>query len=164
VAPNTSLNVWEPTPNSGVFVLPTTIAPPARHHQPVGGGDMVGEQGRSVGGSHPGRVLEILDRDGQAVQRPEWRARGGARVCLSRLGECAVGFDGHDGAQRPVAMRDAVEVRGDHFDRRQLAVADRAGEGPCGAPVKLPAHWCNNAHGSSMSCALPLARACKGSF
>jgi hypothetical protein len=30
VVPNTSLNVCEPAPNSGVFVLPTTIAPAAR--------------------------------------------------------------------------------------------------------------------------------------
>ena len=30
VAPNTSLKVCEPTPNSGVLVLPTTIAPAAR--------------------------------------------------------------------------------------------------------------------------------------
>jgi len=27
VTPNTELNVCEPAPNSGVFVLPTTIAP-----------------------------------------------------------------------------------------------------------------------------------------
>ncbi len=27
VAPNTGLNVWEPAPNSGVFVFPTRIAP-----------------------------------------------------------------------------------------------------------------------------------------
>ncbi len=30
VAPNTSLTVWEPVPNSGVFVLPIVIAPAAR--------------------------------------------------------------------------------------------------------------------------------------
>jgi hypothetical protein len=30
VAPNTALNVWDPAPNSGVFVLPTVIAPAAR--------------------------------------------------------------------------------------------------------------------------------------
>ncbi len=30
VTPKTSLNVWEPAPNSGVFVLPIVIAPAAR--------------------------------------------------------------------------------------------------------------------------------------
>ena len=29
VAPNTALNVFPPAPNSGVFVLPTTMAPAA---------------------------------------------------------------------------------------------------------------------------------------
>src|SRR5581483_2967716 len=29
VAPNTGLNVWDPAPNSGVFVLPMVIAPAA---------------------------------------------------------------------------------------------------------------------------------------
>ena len=30
VAPNTALNVCDPAPNSGVFVLPTVMAPAAR--------------------------------------------------------------------------------------------------------------------------------------
>jgi hypothetical protein len=30
VAPKTSLKVWDPAPNSGVFVLPQVIAPAAR--------------------------------------------------------------------------------------------------------------------------------------
>ena len=74
VAPNTSLNVCEPTPNSGVFVLPTTIAPAAFsrvHDQAVDRGDVVGKRDRAVRRADPGRVLEVLDRDRQPVQRPE---------------------------------------------------------------------------------------------
>jgi hypothetical protein len=33
VTPKTGLNVWEPAPNSGVFVLPTTIAPASRRRR-----------------------------------------------------------------------------------------------------------------------------------
>ena len=82
VAPKTALNVCEPAPNSGVFVLPITIAPggaQALDEQRVVLGHVLGEQRRAVRGAHARRVLEVLDRDRQAVQDAARRLAVGLR-------------------------------------------------------------------------------------
>ncbi len=65
---------WPPAPNSGVLVLPRTIAPPARPHRGddplVVLGHVVPVDQRPIGGAHPGGVVQILDADGQGVRGP----------------------------------------------------------------------------------------------
>ena len=125
VAPKTGLNVCEPAPNSGVFVLPMMIAPARRSaldEQAVGRRDVVGEQRRAVGRPHPGRVLEVLDRDRQPVQRAE-------RVAA---GDRPVGVGGRCAGAAFVERDDRVDVRVDLGDPRQVGLhrlggRDRAG-------------------------------------
>ena len=84
VTPYTSLNVCEPAPNSGVFVLPTATAPAAfmrADEQAVGRRAVAGEQRRAVRRREVGRLVEVLvgrDEPGEragVVAARRWRRR-----------------------------------------------------------------------------------------
>ncbi len=121
MAPKTALNVCEPAPNSGVFVLPMITAPACRsrsHEQGVRGGDVVGEQRRPVGRPHSGRVLEVLDRDREPLERA-------GRRFVGRL-ERQLGVELRDDrVQERVHLLDPLEVALDDFARGELTGADR---------------------------------------
>ena len=74
VVPKTVLKVCDPAANSGTLVLPIATAP-ARpdplDDEVVGVGHVVGEQRRAVRRTPAGDVVGVLERERQAVQRPE---------------------------------------------------------------------------------------------
>ena len=72
VAPNTALKVLPPAPNSGVLVLPTTMAPAAlrrSHDEGVLVRHVVLEDLRAPGGADALGRRQVLDRDRDAVER-----------------------------------------------------------------------------------------------
>ena len=130
VAPKTSLNVCEPAPNSGVLVLPMITAPAARRRSTIrlsAVGHVVGEQRRAVRRPHPGGVLEVLDRDRQALQRTGRRGVGERERLLAVEQR-------DDRVHARVALLDAVEEGSDHLARGDLAAADGRGEIRRGPP------------------------------
>ena len=76
VAPKTALNVCEPAPNSGVFVLPITIAPAARRRS-TSSESCSGTCSANSGEPYVVRIPAVSSRSLTAIGRP-WRTpRGG---------------------------------------------------------------------------------------
>ena len=127
VAPNTGLNVCEPAPNSGVFVLPIVTAPAARSRCTMSSssvGTKSSEERRAQRGA------DALRRARGPCARPAARAagrsspRGGAGVGLGgpRLGHLRHQRD--DGIDGRVHGVDPPQARGQQLARRHLATAD----------------------------------------
>ncbi len=131
VAPHTGLRLFEPAPNSGTLVLPTTTGAGcahARHHDVVPGRHEVAVERRAVGGEKVLGLLEVLDAGRQAVQqRQSSPRRTAASAALAswraRLTDIAVtaltaGFTSS------MRSRQASE----QFDRRNFLGADAAAQ------------------------------------
>jgi hypothetical protein len=73
---------------------------------------------------HARDVVQVLDSDRHAVQRPPRPARH--RVCVARLRilERALGRHGRVALEDGIDLRDAVEDRLGELDRRDLARGD----------------------------------------
>jgi hypothetical protein len=84
-----------------------------------------GEDERAAGGRHAGAVLEVLDADGHAGERPGV-APGGQRG-VDRLGRRAgqALVDVHERAQALVARGDGGQRLVEHLDGPPLAAAHR---------------------------------------
>ncbi len=89
---------------------------------------MAREQQRPVGSHHSGRVGQVLVRDRQAVQQPRSLTPSERLVGGGRLGERLVEAAGDDRVDDAVDGRHPFDVRGDHFARRHLAVAQEASQ------------------------------------
>ena len=115
VAPNTALTVLAPAANSGVLVLPSTMAPAALSRRTdfgVFARHEILEQGRAEGGANAGGQRDVLDADRQAVQRPDRIAAHDRLLRRDRGGACLLGHQRHDG----------IELRVEPFDHRQMGV------------------------------------------
>ena len=121
VAPNTVLNVCEPAPNSGVFVLPIVMAP-ARLVRLDGRfnsiADEIPEDRRSERGPNAFRELHVLVRDRQSMQRPN-RLTGRQRAwfAASAYGYRLIRRERDDGVDLRVDASDLLEVRCQRFAR-----------------------------------------------
>jgi hypothetical protein len=73
------------------------------------------------GRAQPGHVVAILERHRDAVERAADLPSPEGRIgCLGRFPR-SVGLERHDGVQRAVVPRDALEMCLEHLDGRQLA-------------------------------------------
>ena len=123
------LNVCEPAPHSGVLVLPTRSRPPRAVRatsSESAAGHVLAIRRRAVGRAHAGRVLQILVRDRQPVQRRQIVAARAPAIGLVRRRERALGRARHDRVDERVDALDAREVRRDELARRARARAQRA--------------------------------------
>src|SRR5690606_30803394 len=106
--------------------------PEACDDRAVRGGDVLGQGDRACGRGRPLDPAQVLDGDGDAVQRA---ARTTVRELLGqslRLGHRLVGQDHRVGVQGRVVLLDPLERRRRGLDRAQPAVAD-----PCRELVSL---------------------------
>ena len=106
------------------------------HDQAVGDGNVVGERAGAVGGADAGRVVEILDRDGQTVQRPERLAARDPAVRLVGVVQRALLPQADNRVDPRVDRVDPLQVRRHHLAGRDLTAADRRGELACRPPVQ----------------------------
>ena len=131
VDPNTGLNVCEPAPNSGVFVLPTTIAP-ARRRRSTSSESSDGTKSlvnrRAERRPDPSGRLQILVRDRQAVQRADVAAVGELLVGGARAFHRLIGDQGDDRVDARIDALDLREVGADDVARGQLLRANQARE------------------------------------
>ena len=153
VAPNTGLNVWEPAPNSGVFVLPSSTAPASRART-TSRSSASGTVSAKIGEPHvvrmPAVADEVLVRDRQTVQRARLVAAGERLVGPARGLDRAIGSERHDRVDGRVHGLDAVEVGGEHLASRELTAAhapSQLGRGQeaefargCHRPQATPTH------------------------
>jgi len=77
-----------------------------------------------MGRREPDCVLEVLDAEGDAGERPDLLTAGSAIVQSRRLGQCAVGVDRDERVERRVQRVDPLEGVADHLARRHLAGPD----------------------------------------
>lgn len=75
-------------------------------------------------GAHAAGEVGVLERDGQAVQRPELLAARLTLVGGGGRGESALGVEGDDRVDGGVEAFDAVEVGPDDLTGRQLTTTD----------------------------------------
>lgn len=151
VAPNTSLTVCEPVPNSGVFVLPSAI-PPASRMRRTSGSSSVGTW--SANAREPyvvrtfGGVGEVLVRDRDAVQRAAHQAAPQVLVGACGLVERALGGQRHDGVDPRVRLLHAPQARLGQLDGAHLARPQQRGHLRRGEVGQL-------VHGSPVRCGSP---------
>ena len=131
------------SPNSGVFVFPTMIAPAARArfaHRSVDFGDVVLVEPRTERRANALRRDEVLDRQWDAVQGTDVfaahdRVLGGARG-VDRL----VGGDRDHGVQCGFELFDPVERVLHQLHRGDLARDEHLSETPGRCPVQRFTH------------------------
>ena len=99
-------------------------------------GHVVGVDGRAEGRADARRRDEVLDHDGQPVQRARRPARGEGGVGAIGVGQGALGEERADRVDARIDALDLVEVRLDDLAGRKLASADQAGEVAGGAEVE----------------------------
>ena len=117
-----------PAPNSGVLVLPTTIAPAARTRGDqafVLRRDMIAEDHAAIGGAQAGGLLQVLDADRQAVQRRQGIAAQHRRVGCLCAGTGAVEVARHHGVDGMIDRLDPGDAAFQQFARRQTFRADQ---------------------------------------
>ena len=91
--------------------------------------DMAGIDPRAARTHQPLGVLQVLERDGQPVQRADRVAR--RLTCVRLVGERQAGLVGklgHDGVHGRVDPRDLRQVGGHDLARRDLAARDQASQ------------------------------------
>ena len=128
VSPMSGLRVSPSRPNSDVLVLPTTIAPAPRRRSTTiesSRGYEVTKGRRAVGGADAGRPLQVLDTDGNAVERAQLSPLGDRPVGIGRGRAGAVGGDRHEGLEAGVVFEagDALERPIHDLDGRDLTSA-----------------------------------------
>ena len=100
----------------------------ALHHHRVYLGDAVAEQGRAHGGGDALAHLQVLDGDGDAVQRPQRPAAGHGVIGGAGVGQRLLLAEGEVGVQPGVQPLDAlIEMLGD-LHRRHLPRPDGLGK------------------------------------
>src|SRR6266536_3017887 len=103
----------------------------ARRPQPAGdqavgaGRRRVLEQQRAEGGGHALHVLDVLDQQGSAGQRPQRRPAGGAAVERARLLQRPLGAERHHRAQLAVEPLDALQRLAHQLHRGHPPLPDR---------------------------------------
>ena len=97
---------------------------------------VVGVDGRAEGRADARRRDEVLDHDGQPVQRARRPARGEGGVGGIGVGQGALGEERADRVDARIDPRDLVEVRLDDLAGGELPAADQAGEVAGGAEVE----------------------------
>ena len=124
VGPKTGLNVCDPAPNSGVFVLPTTIAPAARARS-TSRSSVSGTASAKIGEPAVVRIPAVATRSLCAIGRP---CSGPTGSLLER--RCRRRAEPHPRHDRPraddrvhrgVHRVDPLEVGGDHLTSRELS-------------------------------------------
>jgi len=85
------------------------------------------EQGTAASGFNAGRVDQILQADGNAVQWTTPVACANLRFRRACLSDGAVVHDGDEGIDCRIEPLDAVETRGREFDRRDLFAMQQVG-------------------------------------
>jgi hypothetical protein len=85
-----------------------------------------------------GRLKAVLDREGDAVERPPALALRDCLVCLARALPRGVGVERDDGIELRVQSLDAREVVVEQLDAADLALADRVRERGRGAKGDVP--------------------------
>jgi hypothetical protein len=98
----------------------------ARNHGRVRRRAMVPPQFRMAGGGKPGDVDDVLDRIGNAVQRPAPRSARDFGLRRLRFGQRALRRDQQEGVDRRIDVVDPLEQRLGQLDRRQFARGDAA--------------------------------------
>jgi len=105
--------------------------PDALHGHRVEGRHLVAVDPRAARGDEPPGILQILEGDWQAVQRPQRVAGRLARVGRVSQGQAGlVGQLGHDGVDLGVQAGNLGQVGLHHLARRHLAAGDQTGERP----------------------------------
>ena len=100
--------------------------------------DKIRKQRRTKGGAHAARQGQILDRDGQAVERLV-----GARASVvhgARGSECAFGIEADDGVELRIERVDARQGRAHQFLNAERTIRERRaqrGGGGIGGEVEV---------------------------
>jgi len=92
-------------------------------------GNPVAVDARPTRRPHAGGVVQILQRDGDPVQRAAIDSIREVGIGALRLVERAVGGEGDECAKLAVVPRDAIEARANEIDRRHAARVDQRGGG-----------------------------------
>jgi hypothetical protein len=98
----------------------------APHHRTVALRPVVGERLRPHGGQDAGDFVAVLERKRHTVQRPPDFAARERRVGLARTLSRAIEVERDHGVEARIALRDALRVQVERFQRGALALADRA--------------------------------------
>ena len=127
VAPNTVLKVCDPAPNSGVFVLPTVMAPAVRIRVTMSAsrvGHVVAIERRSASRPDACGVHEVLVRHRQAVQHADGTATDDCLVGRGRASHRLLGDERDDGVDLRIHTLDLRKMRGHDFARRDLLASE----------------------------------------
>jgi hypothetical protein len=81
-----------------------------------------------MGGHVTGSVLEILDTEGDAGQRPGINARCHLGIHIGSTGAGPLGVNGHEGVERRVVRRDLPQRVLHQRSGRQLALSHLLGQ------------------------------------
>ena len=84
-------------------------------------GHAVAEDARPAGRSDTGGVVQVLERDGDPMQRSAIDAVREVGIGALRFVERAVGGERDERAELAVVSRDAIEARAHEIDRRDAA-------------------------------------------
>ena len=107
----------------------TARGPQARHQRRVGGRRRILDvQQRTEPGGEAGRVLQVLDPDRDAGQRPDGLARRDSPVDRRRLGQRPLGVHHHPGVELRIQLLDAPEGVGHELDRRVCTAGHPVGQ------------------------------------
>ena len=126
VMPKVGLSVWGLRPNSGVLVLPTTIAPASRRRDTSTESRVEGASCACVAEpfvvTKPIGVFEVLHADRDPGERTDVLARGNATVDVVGSRERAVGIDRDERVDPRVQRRRSARARA-----RRVPAPRRAG-------------------------------------
>ena len=96
----------------------------ALHHRRIALRDPVGPGFGAPGGAHSGHIEEVLERVGNAVQRPEGTSRAQERVHGVRLGAGPLRGHGHEALEKGRNLLDTGQIDLRKAAARQFARAD----------------------------------------
>ncbi len=130
VMPNVGLSVWGFRPNSGVLVLPTTIAPAAFRRDTSTESRIDGASSRvrrrTARRDEPDRVFQILHADRDPGERADVLAGRDSTVDVVGGRERAVGVDRDEGVHARVQLVDPRERVLDELARRDAPAVTSA--------------------------------------
>jgi hypothetical protein len=89
-------------------------------------GHVIGEKARAEGGAKPRRLVQVLDADGQAVQRPQRVAALHGRLGRTRASRCRLRVLRDDGVEHRIDRLDALHARRQQLDGRDFLAAYQA--------------------------------------
>ena len=127
-----------------------TGAAHAAHHQAVVRGHVVAEQRRMPGRGNAGGVVDVFQRERNAVQRTAITAGGNVVGGLARSGAREVCGHGDECIQLRVEVGDAFEQRFRIFKRREFVRGNQRGRFSDGEEVQVGCHahdYCTQSKG-----------------